>query len=69
MKYSEIKDLPTEEIKEKLSLERDNLTKLKINHTISPIENPKALTASRKNVARMMTELRKRQIAEANTTK
>ena len=67
MKYSEIKDLPTEEIKEKLSLERDNLTKMKINHTISPIENPKALTASRKNVARMMTELRKRQMAEANT--
>ena len=67
MKYAEIKDLPTEEIKEKLSLERDNLTKMKINHTISPIENPKAMTASRKNVARMMTELRKRQIAEANT--
>ena len=67
MKYSEIKDLPTEEIKEKLSLERDNLTKMKISHTISPIENPKSMTASRKKVARMMTELRKRQIAEANT--
>lgn len=67
MKYEEIKDLPTEEIKEKLSLERDNLTKMKINHTISPIENPKSMTASRKNVARMLTELRKRQIAEANT--
>ena len=67
MKYAEIKDLPTDEIKEKLSLERDNLTKMKINHTISPVENPKSMTASRKNIARMMTELRKRQIAEANT--
>lgn len=67
MKYNEIKDLPTEEIKEKLSLERDNLTKMRINHTISPIENPKAMSASRKNIARMMTELRKREIAAANT--
>lgn len=67
MKYSEIKDFSTEEIKEKLSLERDNLTKLRINHTISPIENPKLIGATRKNIARILTELRKRQIAEANT--
>ncbi len=67
MKYSEIKDLSTDEINEKLSVEKDNLTKLRINHTISPLENPKSMGASRRNIARMLTELRKREIAEANT--
>ena len=43
MKYSEIKDLSTDEIKEKLSVERDALTKMRINHAISPLEIPKAM--------------------------
>ncbi len=67
MKYSEIKDLSTDEIKEKLSVETDSLTKLRINHAISPLENPKVMGATRKNIARMHTELRKRVISEANT--
>ncbi|NND93303.1 MAG: 50S ribosomal protein L29 [Flavobacteriales bacterium] len=67
MKYSEIKDLSTDEIREKLSVERDAITKMRINHAISPLENPKAMGATRKNIARMLTELRKREIAEANT--
>ena len=67
MKYSEIKDLSTDEIKEKLSVETDSLTKMRINHAISPLENPKTMGATRKNIARMLTELRKRVIAEANT--
>jgi large subunit ribosomal protein L29 len=67
MKYSEIKDLSTDEIREKLSVERDATTKMRINHAISPLENPKEMGISRKNIARMLTELRKREIAEANT--
>lgn len=62
MNYNEIKELATDELKEKLGFEREKLTKMKINHTISPIENPKALTASRKDIARMLTELRRREI-------
>lgn len=67
MKYSEIKDLSTQELNEKLSVERDSLTKMKINHTISPVENPQAMGATRKNIARILTELRMREITEANT--
>jgi large subunit ribosomal protein L29 len=67
MKYAEIKDLSTSELNEKLSVERDALTKMKINHTISPVENPKQMSVGRKNIARILTELRKRQMAEANT--
>jgi large subunit ribosomal protein L29 len=67
MKYNEIKDLSSDEIKEKLALEREILAKMRINHSISPIENPRAIGASRKNVARMLTELRKREIETSNT--
>ena len=67
MKYNEIKDLSSDEIKEKLSFERETLAKMKLNHSISPLENPKSLGASRKNIARMLTELRKRELETSNT--
>jgi large subunit ribosomal protein L29 len=63
MKYNEIKELPTEELEEKLGLERENLQKMRVNHAISPIENPKSMTATRKNIARLLTELKKRESA------
>ena len=62
MKYSEIKDLALAEIMEKLELEQETLAKLKLNHAISPLENPRVLTQRRKNVARLLTEIRRREL-------
>ena len=62
MKASEIRDLTTEEIKDKIVLEREALTRLKMNHAVSPIENPMQIRATRKNIARLLTELRKREL-------
>ena len=62
MKTSEIKDLTTEEIKEKVNAERAALTKLRLNHAVSPLENPMQIRATRKNSARLLTELRKREL-------
>lgn len=62
MKTSEIKDLTTEEIKEKIGAEKAALTKMKMNHAVSPLENPMLIRATRKNIARLMTELRKREL-------
>ncbi|MDY4044007.1 MAG: 50S ribosomal protein L29 [Marinifilaceae bacterium] len=62
MKTSEIKDLTTEEIKEKVNAERAALTKLRLNHAVSPLENPMQIRATRKNIARLLTELRKREL-------
>ena len=62
MKTSEIKDLTTEEIKEKIETEKAALTKLKMNHAVSPLENPMIIRATRRNIARLMTELRKREL-------
>ena len=62
MKTSEIKDLTTEEIKEKIETEKAALTKMKTNHAVSPLENPMLIRTTRRNIARLMTELRKREL-------
>ena len=62
MKTSEIKDLTTEEIREKIETERAALTKMKMNHAVSPLGNPMLIRTTRRNIARLMTELRKREL-------
>ena len=62
MKTSEIKDLTTEEIREKIDTDKAALTKMKMNHAVSPLENPMLIRTTRRNIARLMTELRKREL-------
>ena len=62
MKTSEIKDLTTEEIREMIETEKAALTKMKMNHAVSPLENPMLIRTTRRNIARLMTELRKREL-------
>ena len=64
MKNSEIINLTTKEIVEKVTTERFNLTRLKINHAISPLENPQRIKELRRDIAKLKTELRKREINE-----
>lgn len=62
MKTSEIKELTTAEIQERLISEREQLTRMKLNHSISPLENPLQIREARKTIARLMTELRQSEI-------
>ncbi len=64
MKIEVIRELSTSEIKERLTEERNQLTKLKLSHAISPLDNPKKIGENRKTVARLLTELKKRELAE-----
>ncbi|MGQ1908635.1 50S ribosomal protein L29 [Marinifilum sp. RC60d5] len=64
MKNSEIKELTTQEIVEKLDAERSALTRFRLNHAISPLENPLQIKETRRNIAKLMTELRQRQLTE-----
>ena len=64
MKNSEIKELTTQEIVEKLDAERTALTRFRLNHAISPLENPLQIKETRRNIAKLMTELRQRQLTE-----
>jgi large subunit ribosomal protein L29 len=60
MKYSEILELTDQELQERLDNEKDYLSRLRLNHAISPLDNPNKIVASRRNVARMITELNRR---------
>ncbi|MBN2682064.1 MAG: 50S ribosomal protein L29 [Bacteroidales bacterium] len=64
MKSSEIKELATPELEERISEEKILLTKLKLNHAVSPLDNPNRIVVTRKVIARLKTELRKRQLSE-----
>lgn len=64
MKQEIVKDLTTAEVKDRLATERETLTRLKLSHAVSPVENPMTIRNSRKAIARLETELRKRQLAE-----
>jgi large subunit ribosomal protein L29 len=65
MKQSVIKEMATNELEDLLGSEQTRLEKMKVNHIVSPLENPKKITFSRKTIARIQTELRKRELNEA----
>ena len=60
MKQSEIKELSAAELQEKLSETKKAYLDLKLTHAISPLENPIQLRSVRRSVARLATELTKR---------
>ena len=66
-KGTELKDLTVLELQDKLQEERSALTKLRFNHTVSPVESPIQLRVKRKEVARILTELRKRELTNTKS--
>ena len=62
MKYKDIQELTTKELKDLLADEQVNLVKMKISHTVSPLDNPLKIKETKKTIARIRTEIRKRQI-------
>ena len=64
MKSSEIRELSNQELLERIDNEKTALVRTKLNHAISPLENPQKIKESRKTIARLMTEKRKREMNE-----
>ncbi len=62
MKIAEIKELPTNELRDRIETEVAAYQQKKINHSISPLDSPAVITQSRRMIARMKTELRKREL-------
>lgn len=60
MENAVIRELSTEELEDKLAEERLKLAKMRMNHAVSPVENPQELKHSRRLIARLMTERTKR---------
>ena len=63
MKYADIKDLPNNELNSRLREERRMLDKLKFAHGVSTLENPGKIAESKKTIARLITEMHSRRIA------
>ncbi|MCB0510632.1 MAG: 50S ribosomal protein L29 [Chitinophagales bacterium] len=58
----DIVQLSTEELLEKSRDTKVLLKKMEFNHAISAIENPMQIRAMRRDVARLLTELRSREL-------
>jgi large subunit ribosomal protein L29 len=66
MKKKEIAQLAPDGIREKIAEESTALAKLKLNHTVSSIENPLKIRTTRRLIARLITELKNREIQAAS---
>ena len=67
MKMEDLKDLSLQELKDKLADARLDIGKLRLDHAISPLENPMGLRTRRRDIARMLTELSTRDEANKET--
>ena len=57
MKASEVREMSIADLRERIELEKNNLDTMKVNHTISPLEDTSKIAKARKDIARMMTIL------------
>ena len=62
MKASEVRELSTLEIQEQIENNTKALTKMRLNHAVSPLDNTNKIGETKKDIARLLTELRAREI-------
>ena len=60
MKAQVLTDMPLNELQDLLFTEREKLVKMKMSHSVSPMDNPMQIKFARRTIARIMTELSKR---------
>ena len=60
MKSAEIKDMSVQDLQERIDAEKAQLSQLKVQHAVSPIENPSIIKKSRRDIARMLTIMRQK---------
>lgn len=65
-KFLELQAMSTEDLQSQLAEAEVSLQKMKFDHTVNGIENPLNLRSSRRDIARIKTELRRRELAEAS---
>ena len=61
-KQEAIREMSTTDLKERVEQAREQLVKIKLNHAVSPLDNPNQIRETRKNIARYLTELRRREL-------
>lgn len=61
-KQEAIREMSTADLNDRLDQAREQLVKMRINHAVSPLDNPNQIRETRKNIARYLTELRRREL-------
>lgn len=62
MKAKEIREMSGKDLQERIAAEKEQLVKMKLNHAVSPLDNPTLIKKTRRNVARMLTILRQSEL-------
>ncbi|MDY3847122.1 MAG: 50S ribosomal protein L29 [Prevotella sp.] len=62
MKIKEVRELDTKDLVERIDAEVAKYNQMKLNHAITPMEKPSEIKATRRDIARMKTVLREREL-------
>ena len=62
MKIKEIIELADKDLREKLEQAEAAFHQMRLNHQISPLENPSQIKSARRDIARIKTVLRQREL-------
>ena len=57
MKIAEVREMSVADLRDRIALEKANLSSMKMNHAISPLEDTSKIAKARRDIARMMTIL------------
>ncbi len=68
MKTSEIKELSTPDLLERIDTEKTMLVRMKLNHAITPLDNPQKVREVKLTIARLLTELRTRELNQKSNS-
>ena len=65
MKVEEIRAKSNEELAQELTSLKEELFKLRFQHSTNQLENPSQISSVKKDIARVMTVIRERELAAA----
>jgi large subunit ribosomal protein L29 len=69
MKNSEVREFSDKELLERIESEKETLVRLRLNHAVSPLDNPMKIRDTKKNIARLLTEFRNRDLTKGEQSK
>jgi len=62
MKIAEVREMSDQDLKERLAADKSALDQLVLNHSVTPLDNPAKIKEKRRDIARILTVLRQREI-------
>ena len=65
MKITEIREKTTEELNAELREKKDALLHLRFQHAINQLDNPQKIVETKRDIARIMTAIREKELAES----